>query len=714
MTEILTSNQNYYDIANTIRQMKKVNTTYKPREMASALKDIYSNEVEGTLPLSFEANGNNLLNYRIDGASGGVGDLITDTSDEKFGKYKIPVVITGKNIFNENSELNTDGTLNLDSGLYPFSVGDNRRTFFFNVKPNTTYTFSCSSIGDRFAVCEYNSIINPSNYSTYNKLSADRNIYSQANGILSYSFTTSSTAKMVGIYYSLNTIPTNIQIEIGNKTTYEPYSEIVTNIYLDNPIVGNESVSLSDTNVSIPTNYGMNIMSINTTIQPSNVYVQVFKDIQGLVDKSLLRKSINKFGSNLSENDSSKSYCDALDDIYNKLPKVTQSGAGLTISNVQNGQVDDFKMIGTDLEQNGTPTPDNPQEIKVVEGRQVITDKEKNKFYLNNNYSANYDEASIEVNNNNSFILRMNKTSSNAQSPCATIEFNASYLKPNTTYTISKKNSNTGYVLDHVGSIRIYTNGSYGNFIDADEYTFTTPNEITSFKILLYLFFNNSTTGNYEITFYDIQLEENSTATDYEQYHEPVSYNIDLQLANIYLAKIPDTNYKNRIYKNNGNWYYERNVEKYIIDGTESWTTQSAYSGYYRYMFVLMENYKNDNLSYGVFGMNSHFIQRITQPHGDYEYLYLQALNNNLLSVYIQIKNLSTIANFKTWLSENNVVVWYVLANPVTTQITNATLINQLEAISVHTGTNIITISNSNNIIPEIEITRLKELEKLS
>ena len=851
MAEILTSNQNYYDIANTIRQMKKVNTTYKPREMASALKDIYSNEIEGTLPLSFEANGNNLLNYRIDGASGGVGDLITDTSDEKFGKYKIPVVITGKNIFNENSELNTDGTLNLDSGLYPFSVGDNRRTFFFNVKPNTTYTFSCSSIGDRFAVCEYNSIINPSNYSTDNKLSADRNIYSQANGILSYSFTTSSTAKMVGIYYSLNTIPTNIQIEIGNKTTYEPYSEIVTNIYLDNPIVGNESVSLSDTNVSIPTNYGMNIMSINTTIQPSNVYVQVFKDIQGLVDKSLLRKSINKFGSNLSENDSSKSYCDALDDIYDKLPKITQSGAGFTLSDVQNGLLDDFKMNGVDLEQDTTtgknllnisditsgngiknnnnksitlngnitstsftltnpiilkanatyimsltnndtnagdstfilkngntnkmsiyfknlvsnapftptediiidtlriynsgvtfnnytfsiqleegssstsfepytggipsPNPDYPQDIKVVEGRQVITDKGKNLFYLNNNYQTNYDsEASIERIDNNSFILTMNKTKTSKQSSCAIIEFNSNYLKSNTTYTISKKNSNTGYSLTHVGGIRLYINGSYGDFADADEYTFTTPSQITSFKILFYLFFDNTITGNYEIEFYDIQLEENSTATDYEPYYNPVSYNIDLNLENIYLAKIPDTNYKNRIYKNNGNWYYERNVEKYIIDGTESWTTQSAYSGYYRYMFVLMENYKNDNLSYGVVGMNSHFIQRITQPHGDYEYLYLQAANNNLLSLYIQIKNLSTIANFKTWLSENNVVVWYVLANPVTTQITNTTLINQLEAISVHTGTNIITISNSNNIIPEIEITRLKELEKLS
>lgn len=74
MARVLTNENNYYNIADTIRQMKNVNTTYKPREMASALKDIYSNEVEGTLPLSFEANGNNLLDYRIDGANGGVGD----------------------------------------------------------------------------------------------------------------------------------------------------------------------------------------------------------------------------------------------------------------------------------------------------------------------------------------------------------------------------------------------------------------------------------------------------------------------------------------------------------------------------------------------------------------------------------------------------------------------------------------------------------------
>lgn len=421
--------------------------------------------------------------------------------------------------------------------------------------------------------------------------------------------------------------------------------------------------------------------------------------------RKMLRDSLNKFGSNILSTDTFRSYDTKLNEIYDKLPKVTQSGAGFTLLDVQNGQVDDFKMNGVDLSQSGIPTPENPQEIKVVEGSQIITFEGKNKFYLNNNYSANYDEASIEVNNNNSFILRMNKTLSNTQSPCATIEFNASYLKPNTTYTISKKNSNTGYVLDHVGSIRLYTNGSYGNFIDADEYTFTTPNVITSFKILLYLFSDNSTTGNYEITFYDIQLEEFSTATDYEPYHEPINYNIDLSLENIQLAKMPNSTYKNRIYKNNGNWYFEENVKKVIFDGREdeNWTiylNTKNYVNIWQGSPRIMCNYFKPTT-------NNSWISSDDSYRG-----MCSSLNTAGTFKCMTLTNM-TMAEFKAWLSTHNVIVWYELQNPVTTQITNTTLINQLETISVHTGTNIITISNDNNIIPEIEITRLKELEKL-
>ena len=666
--------------------------------------------------------------------------------------------------------------------------------------------------------------------------------------------------------------------------------------------------------------------------------------------KSLLRTSLNKFGSSILSTDTFRSYDTKLNEIYDKLPKVTQSGVGFTLTPVQNGQVDDFKMNGVDLEQetvetitvsdweqgtidtngtlsnsttevrtsnfikvypnilynisrtiynsfmkfrfydnnknylgnqadinvttdnssnrmeanvssmkltindndvsyiklvdssndlstiytlttNVTPSPIYPQEIKVVEGRQVITNSGKNLLKphamegTNNGITVYYDEET------------------------QVYTFNGTCTQDNTTFVLSDKSIN--FIAGVTKSITYWVDGSCSGFCYIRHYDSSYASSCT-YSILNISSANNKIKQTSNASFVcqtqrtSIRFNNGSVAnnlqikvmvtdddnTDYEPYHDPVDYNIDLhgknsldisknvngywyrngvltanadwsyindfievkastqytisrdsfelnesqfsieefdankkyirqnvlwqnntnkytittasntkyvicnyrngyahtnlqfelgnvrtnyeEFYNYRLAKMPNTDYKNRIYKNNGNWYFERNVEKYIIDGTESWTTQSAYSGYYRYMFVLMENYKNDNLSYGVVGMNSHFIQRITQPHGDYEYLYLQAANNNLLSVYIQIKNLSTIANFKTWLSENNVVVWYVLANPVTTQITNTTLINQLEAISVHTGTNIITISNDNNMTPEIEITRLKELERLS
>ena len=345
MSKILTNNQYYYQIADVIREQNGTNNTYKPTQMVSALKDLFYEEVEGVPPISFQGIGENLLDYRIDGASGGVGDrtgnLFDGTWENKFigtygnigystnrvlssyvtvipnqtysvksnmriravhsyndathtqvlidnvagldgatftipadsnsirislkkandgdftpddidwfmlniGSealpyepygYKVPVVVSGKNLFDENSELNTNSTMDLTTGTFPGSTGDNKRTFFFKAKPNTTYTFSCDTIGDRLVICEYNRIINPSDYSTSHKITPNIKTFSQASGISEYSFTTSSTTKMVGIYYSLNTLPTNIQIEIGNiATDYEPYIEETTNIYLDNPI----------------------------------------------------------------------------------------------------------------------------------------------------------------------------------------------------------------------------------------------------------------------------------------------------------------------------------------------------------------------------------------------------------------------------------------------------------------------------------------------
>ena len=94
--KVLTDNQYYGQIANIVREQNRTNNTYKPPQMVTALKDLFYEEVEGVPPISFNGIGENLLDYRIDGAVGGVGDLITDSSDDNYGKYKVPVVIKRK------------------------------------------------------------------------------------------------------------------------------------------------------------------------------------------------------------------------------------------------------------------------------------------------------------------------------------------------------------------------------------------------------------------------------------------------------------------------------------------------------------------------------------------------------------------------------------------------------------------------------------------
>lgn len=92
----------------------------------------------------------------------------------------------------------------------------------------------------------------------------------------------------VGVMGTATNVDSEFSIYIGESSTYEPYGYkvpvvcggITTNIYLDEPIGENESISLSDTNTNIPTIRGTNILSVDTTVQPSNVYVKARKESQ--------------------------------------------------------------------------------------------------------------------------------------------------------------------------------------------------------------------------------------------------------------------------------------------------------------------------------------------------------------------------------------------------------------------------------------------------
>lgn len=263
MSEILTNNKYYKDIADTIRQMKGVATTYKPREMAGALRDMYSTEVEGVPPLTFPSNGNNLLNYRIDGASSGVGDrtknLLNNTATSQ--------TISGVTFtVNEDGSVTCNGTAT--NNIFFSLTGNNSiENIILNGCPaggsGNSYLLRAIDANGRVLKTDFGE-----GTEVFNLINAKIQI------------------RIAKDYICNNlTFYPMIRLATVEDDTYEPYGykipvvcgETTTNIYIEEPIGEDESISMEDTNVNIPTINGTNILSIDTTVQPSNVYVQAPK-----------------------------------------------------------------------------------------------------------------------------------------------------------------------------------------------------------------------------------------------------------------------------------------------------------------------------------------------------------------------------------------------------------------------------------------------------
>lgn len=384
MSKILTNNQYYYQIADAIREQNGTSNTYKPAQMVSALKDLFYEEVEGVPPLNFQGIGEDLLDYRIDGASGGVGNRTSNLFDYKTWKNGITGISNSGNIIfnNDNSFTITANNVNdvYTLGYSNYKVPVKAETdYYFNFSSNNTnagliYIFengtndnehkhiafnqtgkyvSFTTQSDttyiiiRFGVYAANTEITyknislvegnsaPSNYEPYGYkvpvVISGKNLFDEiypnivintvkyisfalTNGeyTLSSNIPNGGSASLfllagqvnsgastqnngvwlnnpqtvnvidgfltIGyrIYGNMNPEDYETILALGSTATdYEPYHEpTITNIYLNTPIEANESISLSDTNTNIPTIRGTNVLTVDTTVQPSNVYIK--------------------------------------------------------------------------------------------------------------------------------------------------------------------------------------------------------------------------------------------------------------------------------------------------------------------------------------------------------------------------------------------------------------------------------------------------------
>ena len=161
------------------------------------------------------------------------------------------------------------------------------------------------------------------------------------------------------------------------------------------------------------------------------------------------------------------------------------------------------------------------------------------------------------------------------------------------------------------------------------------------------------------------QLEKGSQATSYSEYFTPIKLN-----------KI-DT-YEDRIYKDNGKWYLEKNIGKVIIDGNNT-PNQSGDIFFYAISNLGISYIKGGYCDYLKYNDDD----RITDNASASSYLsdnqICFRMGNSKDRVYLKATQFNNNTELKNWLSTHNIELYYVLATPTTTEITNTELIEDLE-----------------------------------
>ena len=202
-----------------------------------------------------------------------------------------------------------------------------------------------------------------------------------------------------------------------------------------------------------------------------------------------------------------------------------------------------------------------------------------------------------------------------------------------------------------------------------------------------------------------IQLEKGQ-ATDYEPYQSN-SLTIDLQGNE--LCSLPDGT-KDELVVENGRAKIIKRVDKIILNGSEKWgqnVNQTKDNTSYYYSYVL-DNLAKKGSQVGT--LRSNFFINQETYNADREGISMSAAAP-YLRLRINTSIASTAEKLLTWLSTHDVEVYYALETPIDIEITDPTLLAQLNALEQITQYKhtYITITGD-NLTPEADFTYINNV----
>lgn len=332
-------------------------------------------------------------------------------------------------------------------------------------------------------------------------------------------------------------------------------------------------------------------------------------------------------------------------------------------------------------------------------------------------------QLSYAKDSDNSFTLTTDAGATGAA--CAEIDLSS--LPKSAEITISFV-SNRGTV-----PIRQKVNGTWGNVIvsDGSGYTFTTGSSSTS--IAFYTIYGGYSEQSVSIA--NMQIETGSQATTYEPYvggtyspnpDYPQEVNVvsgtqtitvsdggsnsetyTLDLGSIELCKIGT--YQDYIYKSGDDWFVHKEIKKRNLTDYKdlAWWVSGTHVVKINWATLGDSDFvKPNNIDTAGFIISNYFTNTTSRNLYDGTVAVGCGIGND--GLYFSNNDWS-VNDFKTFITNNTVYIYNALATPTDTQITDSTLIGQLDALNsaaLYTGTNsIVTTATGTNLPAILNIT---------
>lgn len=387
-------------------------------------------------------------------------------------------------------------------------------------------------------------------------------------------------------------------------------------------------------------------------------------------------------------------------DIYYDTAESSASGKSIAISDATEAPLASFQLDG-ETSQNGTPTPSAPVAVNTTTGENVVQICGKNLLEYKSRFMPYSNYGLTTTMDAETGIITINGTFTGTSAKDIALIANSVSINifQNNSYYIGIKYISGSKTGDSNFTARtVLSSGSYywNNavpLVHEDRSVLCNINNAVRFDTIRFFVPVGATFNNYKILPYI-----NANETGYEPY-QGQSYTISL--GSIELCKIGD--YQDYIYKSGDKWYVHKEVLSVTLDGTESWIERSN-TGADVFKFRNKQPVLQANIKSNTSLLCSHFPANNGANNPSYNNVAICGYANTsgwekylIISIWKSLA--STIDDAKTWLSQNTPSVYYALATPTDTEITNEALITQLDNVAsapLYTGVNNITTITPN------------------